>query len=131
MGLAKSSDAVKSKERKRGEAHGLACHVLGTGQGFHVLSGFRPSSRHLSSCYLKGWAGSSGSSSPSLCLESCFLSPGPFSPGALFPFFRRPLSIPQIKDHFPVGATGQSEPVSILKSPYQQESSVVNRCFVL
>lgn len=33
MGLAKSSDAVKSKERKRGEAHGLACHVLGTGQG--------------------------------------------------------------------------------------------------
>ena len=70
MGLAKSSDAVKSKERKCGEAHGLACHVLGTGQGFHVLSGFRPSSRHLSSCYLKVLSGRAIRTVKSFCYNS-------------------------------------------------------------
>lgn len=42
MAIAKSSDAARSKQRKRGEAHGLVCHVLGTGQGFHVPLGLRP-----------------------------------------------------------------------------------------
>lgn len=112
MGIAKSSDAGKGKQGqgKSGEAHSLVCHVLGTGQGFHVPLGPCQGAEYLSSCRLQAWWVFQAPAS--------FLVPGKFpviswsispSPSALFsPFLLLPpLNIPQTKDHFPVGATQQ------------------------
>lgn len=56
MGIAESSDAGKGKQGqgKRGETHGLVCHVLGTGQGFHVPLGPSQGAECLS-CLGQAW----------------------------------------------------------------------------
>lgn len=125
MGIAKSSDAGKGKQGqgKRGEAHGLVCHVLGTGQEFHVPLGPSQGAECLSSCRLQAWWGSPGSSFLSCPWKASSYFQGAFPPGLLlFPLS----SSPTTKHSSNQRSLACGEPLirrsllALCKSPYQQ-----------